>query len=244
MSTDIAVIEAGGYLALNHAGGEIGEIITELLGGQELTERDLPRVKIPTGGSTTWEIPGPGGMEPAKELSGILVHFKFVRAYWPSTAATGTPPACHAEGPELVAVGVGEPGGACKTCPYNEYGSEPKQKRGKACKERELWFMLQPSTFLPLVVSLSPMSLQAAGAYRKTTLAGIGVRTTSVVTAITLEADTNPEGEKFARAVPRMAGMLDPQEAEKAREYAIQFRPAFDAAAQAIASEPDTAAAA
>lgn len=236
-STDLTVQTAGSYLALNHGGEEAKEIITELLGGQDLTERDLPRVKMPSGGSTTWEVPSLGGTEPAKELTGILVHFKFVRGYWPAEERTGTPPTCSAEGPERTAVGTGDPGGPCITCPYNAYGSDPKAGRGKACKERELWFLLQPESFLPLVVALSPMSLRAAADYRIKTLGAAMMRPTNVVTGIKLEADKNPEGDAFARAVPRVVARLEPEEAQAAREYAMQFRPDFDRAAEAMAAE-------
>lgn len=236
-STDITIAEPGGYVALTHDTTEVAEILAENLGGEQLTERDLLRVKIPTGGSVTWEIPGPAGVTPSKELTGILVHFKFVRGYWPEDSKTGSPPACHAEGPDTTAIGIGDPGGPCKTCRYHEFGSEPKNGRGRACKDRELWFMLQPGTFLPVVVSMSPMSLKAAGEYRKGALGAAGIRTTSVITAITLEADTNDEGDKFARAVPRLAEMLSPEEAEAARKYAVQFRPMFDAAARQMATE-------
>lgn len=236
-STELATIEPGGFVALTTEGADVKEIIDELLGGEALSERDLPKVKIPSGGATTWEVPGPMGLEPAKELRGILVHFKHVRGYWPDEQATGTPPACHSQGPDHSAIGIGTPGGECKTCPLAQFGSDPKNGRGQACSKRELWFLLQEGTYLPLVLSMSPASLQNAGAYRKTTLANAGIRMTSVVTALTLEADTSPDGDKYARVVPKIGGRLTPEEAKAAQEYAASFRPSFDAAASAMAAE-------
>lgn len=242
-TTDIAVIDKGGYLALNHDTEEVIEIVEENLGGQLLSARDLLRVKMPSGGSTTWEVPGPAGPQPTKDLQGILIHFKFVRGYWVPGATKGVPPSCSAEGPEQLAVGIGTPGGACKTCPFNVFGSEVKDNgkpgRGKACKERELWFLLQPSMLLPIALSLSPMSLKAAREYRTGTLGSSGIRTHSVVTSITLKANSNPDGDDYAQIVPTMVGALDPEEAAATKEYAARLKPMLDAVATTIAAEGD-----
>ncbi|MEJ7788022.1 MAG: hypothetical protein WKF96_24750 [Solirubrobacteraceae bacterium] len=233
-TTDIAVIKPGAFLALNHAGAETREIIEELCGGQELTERHLPRAKNPSGGATQWQIPGPGGVESVGEIAGILVAFKFIRALWREKDDNGKkialgsePPRCSSTGPDTRAIGIGEPGGPCKTCPLNAFGSSANG-RGKACKERELWFMLRDHSFMPLVVQMPTMSLGATQEYRMSTLGSIGVRATSVVTQVTLTPGSNDEGD-YAIAVPRMVGMLDPDEAARAREYGQQFTTAFDA---------------
>lgn len=233
-STELAPIKPGGFVALNHAGAETREIIEELCGGQELTERHLPRAKNPSGGATQWQIPGPAGLESVGEITGILVAFKFVRARWRDKDENGMkvalgaePPRCSSVGPESRAVGTGDPGGPCRTCPLSVFGSA-ENGRGKECKEREVWFMLREGSFMPLVVQMPAMSLGAVQEYRMGTLASIGVRATSVMTSINLAPESNSEGD-FAVAVPRMVGMLDPDEAAQAREYGAQFSTAFDA---------------
>ena len=56
-TTAIAVPDPPGrYLALNHDASEIEAIIADNLGGQELTEFDLPRIKVPTSGGRTWVL--------------------------------------------------------------------------------------------------------------------------------------------------------------------------------------------
>ncbi len=239
MSTELATIPVGSYVALNSSAAEAREIIEELLDGVPLSARDLPVIKIPSGGKTDWEIPGPTGSTYAKEIHGVLLHFERTHQYWENPEPDGSPPQCRSVGPDHRAIGEGDPGGPCKTCPLNIMGSSEKGE-GKACTERELWFLLMEGGILPYVVSLSPTSLTNASQYRRTTLAGLAIRPTSCVTSLTLIADTNNAGQKFARAVPAMAAMLEPAEAQQAREYAVQFRPDFEAATEALSNEEPT----
>lgn len=237
MSTDLAIVEPGGYLALQHQLDEIKEIIADNLGGDELTEFDLPRVKVPSGGSTIWEIPSLTGTEGEKVLSGVVVHFKLTRAYWDPDADTGTPPQCRSNDGRI---GVGDPGGDCKTCPLAQYGTAVDDKGqpapGQACNAKEIWFMLRPGSFLPLVVALPATSLKAAKAHR-TVLAGAGIKLPAVVTEITLKATKNAKGDSYAIIEPKVGGMLSPEEAQRAAEYAAALRPIFDAAAEQMAGE-------
>lgn len=244
-SKELAVIPAGGYLALNHPPEEMAElldVLAENLGGESLTARDLPRIGIPTGGGTSWEIPtGGGDIEPAKALRGIIVHFERTHSYWPPKQDAGTPPICSSVGPANKAIGVGDPGGPCKTCPHNQFGTkvrdDGREAGGKACTERENWFLLLDDRPLPIVLSLSPASLKAATDYRVKQLGSVGKRVSSVVTEITLATDTNATGEKYSYIVPKVAGNLNPNEAQLAREYALALRPVFAAAADALAAE-------
>jgi hypothetical protein len=244
-SKELAVIPAGGYLALNHAPEEMAElldVLAENLGGESLTARDLPRIGIPSGGGVSWEIPtSDGDIEPAKALRGIIIHFERTHSYWPPSQESGTPPVCSSVGSANTAVGTGDPGGACKTCPYNQFRSkvrdDGREAGGKACTERENWFLLLDDRPLPIVLSLAPTSLRAATDYRVKQLGSIGKRLSSVVTEITLANDTNATGEKYSYIVPKVAGNLSPEEAARARSYAVALRPVFAAAADALAAE-------
>ncbi len=244
-STDVAVYQAGGFLALNHSTAEMGEMLTVLkenLGGETLSSFDLPRLGIPSGGGISWEIPGADGdVEPSKTLTGIIVYFERTHSYWPHTQASGTPPACSSVGPAFKAAGVGDPGGPCATCPHNVFGTKIRQDGrsapGKACTERENWFLMVPDRPLPIVVSLSPASLGHAKDYRVKTLGSVGKHYSSVVTSITLANDTNDTGDKYSYIVPKVAGNLSPDEAAKARAYADALRPVFAATVAAVAAE-------
>src|SRR3954452_5608019 len=58
------------------------EIVRENLRGEEISEFDLARVRMPAGGATNWEIPVLGGTEGSKAIEGLLVFSKFTRSYW------------------------------------------------------------------------------------------------------------------------------------------------------------------
>jgi hypothetical protein len=234
MSTQITTVDKGKYLVFNHSPAELQAVLDANLGGTELTERNLPRVKLPTGGNTTWQIPGPFGVEASDELTGVLVFFKRTRAYWPTKKITGEPPACMS--PDNIR-GIGTPGGACRTCPMNSWGSDVGGGNGKACKEREVWFLLRDNGFLPLVLSLSPASLGAAEQYR-IGLASGGVPLEAVQTTVALKSESGPEGP-YAVAVPKFSGQLDPEERTRAAQYAASMRPLFEAAAASMATETD-----
>ena len=240
-STALATIEPGGYLALNHEPAEIEAIIADNLGTDEVDEFDLPRIKVPSGGGRTWEIPTLTGVEAAPVLDGIVVAFKTTRAYWPEDADSGTPPACKSNDG---IIGEGDPGGACKTCPFAQYGTALDDKGnpapGQACNAKEIWFMLRPGSFLPVAVALPATSLKPAKAYRVGTLGSAGMRLSSVVTHVTLEQSKNAKGDLYSRAVPVVGGRLSPEEAAAAQAYAARFRPLFDRAAEAMTADADT----
>ena len=239
-TTEIATIDKGAYLALNHDFAEVTGVIADNLGGEQLTERDLLRVQMPAGGGTTWEVPVGGELTPMQEITGVLVHFKLTRAYWPQDAEQGSPPACSAVGPEHIAVGIGDPGGACASCPMHQWGTRVDDKgelgKGRACQDRELWFLLLEGSFLPLVVSLPPTSLDAASKYRKGALASTGTHYTSVVTGLALEKVSNGSNH-YSVVKIRQVGRLDPEEAARAKAYADGLRPMLEVAAQAMATE-------
>ena len=59
-ATAVAKIEnmpnVGNY-AIVQAGSNAAEVIKENLGGREMSAFDLDRIKFPSGGNITWEIP-------------------------------------------------------------------------------------------------------------------------------------------------------------------------------------------
>lgn len=239
-STALSTIDAGKFIALNHA-PEIAEIIEENLGGAEIQPNDLPRVKIPAGGATTWQIDTPEGPVSTPTLAGVLVKFQNIRGYWKSRKVTGSPPDCSSQD---MRVGVGDPGGACKTCPLAQFGSAPPadgedESRGQACKQRELWFLLREGDLLPLVVSLPPTSLKAARQYR-TNLTSANTRLTQVITELTLEARSGPEGP-YSVVVPKLSARLTDEYAVLAREYAKQMREMLTSVAADVAATGEDA---
>ena len=81
------------------------------------------KITIPTGGVTMFQLPeeDEDGNAMAKEVTGVILYNHPAFAYY-SQKYTGesVPPECSSfDG----VTGNGEPGGACATCPYNQYGS-------------------------------------------------------------------------------------------------------------------------
>lgn len=222
-STALATVPPGGFLALNHKPDDVQAVVQANLGGQEISPFDLPRIKIPGSGGTTWEVPSLEGTVPAKEISGIVVHFKLVRGYWPGEFKGSEPPQCSSDDNR---VGVGDPGGECASCPLAQFGTD-KAGRGQACKQMEQWFLLMPDQLLPVVLSLPPQSLAPAKKYRLNLASGM-LRVDQVITTLTLDTDTNPDGVKYAFAVPKLGGRLDPDEAARALDYAAMLGPILE----------------
>jgi len=224
--TDIATIDGASYLALNRSSDDLRAIIRDNLAGDVVGEFDLPRLKVPSGGGSHFEVPSLTGIKAEAEVSGIVVFVRQGRAYWESDDATGEPPNCVSRDN---IVGVGDPGGDCASCPFSQFESDPKNGRGQACKQQAMWFLLLEESFLPIVLTLPPTSLKAGKSYMLA-LANAGVRASTVVTTIGLEQDKSAGGDKFSRIVPKLGARLDPGAAERAAQYADAMRPTFEAA--------------
>ena len=54
--------------------------------------------------------------------------------------------------------GHGDPGGACATCILNQFGSSATG-RGKACKNMRILYLLRSGEYMPLQLTLSPISI-------------------------------------------------------------------------------------
>src|SRR5690606_3431853 len=220
-----AVVDAN-YAVMELPAAELAEIIAANLGGEGITQFDLDRVRIPAGGSTTWSIPTLDGEEETRVLEGIIIHFTTPRAYWKTPfdeSGGGTPPDCSSEDG---IVGVGNPGGDCSTCPLSKFGTA-KNRRGQACKQMRLLFMLREDSLLPIVVVLPPMSLRPARQYFLR-LASQRQAFYSVITRIELERDRNQDGIPYSRAKFSVGGYLPPEKADFVKRLSERMRPIFE----------------
>lgn len=222
---------AGGLLpaALTDGFGSIAQIMRDNLGGEQLTPFDLERVKVPAGGGMYWSIATPEKPNgaPVDEFSGVIVYQRLGRQYWSVSmedGGGGTPPDCSSEDG---VTGSGNPGGSCHECPMAQWGSAPKGGRGQACKTARLLFVVSPDSFLPRVVVVPPSSLQGVKKYM-TRLASLGRPYWSVVTRFRLERATNAQNIAYARIVPELGQVIDPELVARVREYAAELRPVFE----------------
>lgn len=211
------------YAAVQMDPAELMSVISENLGQEEISEWDLERVKMPSGGGSVWEVPTLEGTDTAKELVGVMIHVKTSRGYWPEKYSGGDdPPQCSSPDGEI---GFGDPGGACDACPLNAWGSA-EDGEGKACKEMRQIFLLTAEDLLPMVVTLPPTSLKNARKYLLG-LSSKGKRYSAVVTKIGLEKERNEVAE-FSTATFTLGGVLEGDEAERVRSYADALKPSFD----------------
>src|SRR5574340_1260467 len=80
----LAVLSGGGSKALMQTVKELG-----------ITQFDLQRIKIPTGGGSNWEIHTTEGAKMLPEIKCVIVGVKSgEKAWWQSETVSGEPPSC------------------------------------------------------------------------------------------------------------------------------------------------------
>lgn len=207
MKKETEITEANGYAALANQ-DELNTILEEDCDGLEFS---LDKIKIPAGGGTAFEVPSDeeGESDMVKEITGVILYNYAVNSYYLEKYTGGSnPPDC---GSFDGRVGYGNPGGDCKSCPYNRFGSG--DGKSKACKNRRMLYILQENELFPVVLSLPPGSVGSYSNYVKR-LISKGLRPSGVVTRITLKKSTSGEGINFSQAVFKNERVLAVSEKE------------------------------
>lgn len=196
----------------------IAQAMGEEMEGLPMT---FTRVKIPTGGGLAFEIPGDDADNPemAKEIIGVIVVHHPINAYWSDKYSGGNnPPDCSSMDGK---VGVGTPGGNCKTCPYNQFGSDGA---GKACKNMHRIYILRSGEAFPLLLTLPPTSIKNFGDYVLKRVIFKGYRTYEVITKITLKRAQNSTGISYSQAQFSLVAPLGTEEKEFMRRYSENIK--------------------
>lgn len=94
-----------------------------------------------------------------KELRVVVVFSHKARGFWEE--GNKVPVCTSMDG----RTGQGDPGGACATCPLNQFGSDPKGGNGKACKEMRRLYFVREEDGLPSLLTLPPTSIGAWDQY-------------------------------------------------------------------------------
>ena len=227
---ETTALATGGFAALANADA-LGNV-SEDLAGLELT---FDRIKIPSGGSTAFEIPDGDGddMTMVMEITGVILLHHPAYAYYTEKYAGGSnPPDC---GSFDGITGNGNPGGSCASCPYNQFGSGEGQS--KACKNRRMVYILMEGELFPMVLSLPTGSLKEFTKYLKRQLSK-GRKLNQIVTKISLKKATSGSGIAFSQAVFTFDRVLNADEktamaqmTESVKAYAANLTTAdFDSA--------------
>lgn len=200
---------------------EIMEALSENLGGEGLNVWDLDRVKIPSGGVTTWSVPtleSPDG-EDRKELLGVPVFWKYSRVYYEHEMGEGEsgPPQCKSNDGKI---GVGNPGVACATCPLSQWIDEQRPP----CKQQVEVFLLTEDSMMPMAVVLAPASIKPWKDYVK----AIGLRGIPYYGAqlsLTLTKEKNPAGIAYSKVKPQFKARLPKEVATKLKGFKQALEP-------------------
>ncbi len=210
----------------------VAALMDATAGDEPLSANDLPLVKMPASGSQIWEVPSADGIEPVKEISGILLHHQSTRSYWIETVEDGgdsnSPPDCASDDGNTGVPNTTDKvayGGACEECPMSQWGSSanPKSPNGNACKQMKNVFLLQEGKVLPLLVRIPPSSLRTLRQYL-ILLASEDKRPWDVVTTLSLEKAQNATGQVYSHLVVS-ASALKPN--DKIGAFRNQMLPAL-----------------
>lgn len=85
---ELAVVSRDKFVALRDDSDIAEAMAANIAVGEKIDESVLTRVPTPTGGGTTWVIPGVAGEESAQEIRGILVHHCRRGVLWPASTLT------------------------------------------------------------------------------------------------------------------------------------------------------------
>ena len=183
----------------------------------------LDRIRFAAGGTTILEVPGDGDEpEMVKTLSCVILHQHPAFAYYTDKYQGGNnPPDCGSfDGVN----GQGNPGGNCKTCPYNKFGSG--EGNAKSCKNRRMLYLLLPGQVLPMILNLPTGSLSEFANYLKHQISK-GRRLNHIVTGISVKKASSKTGIDFSQAKFSFERMLNADECaiadamtEQVKEYA------------------------
>ena len=179
------------------------------------------RIKIPSAGSTVFELPGEEDGEPEnlKEFTGVILYHHPLFAYYRDKYAGGNePPDC---GSFDGITGEGDPGGACAKCRYNQFGSG--EGGGKACKNRRRIYILREGEVFPLLLSLPTGSLREFTRYIQRLLSH-GKKSLSVITRFSLKKTVNAGGIAYSQAQFRVDRVLTEQEQNVVTPLADQVK--------------------
>ena len=193
---------------------------SEILSDYEGMEFKLDKIKFPAAGVTVFEIPDSDGeLQTVKDFSGVILFQHQVNGYYQEAYTGGNnPPDCSSFDGRY---GTGNPGGECRICPFNQYGSG--QNQGKACKNRRWIYILRENEVLPIMLSIPPASLGAFNQYMKRLLCK-RLRFSQVVTKLSLSKATNKGGVPYSQLVLKMERLLTNEENAAIAELSAQMQ--------------------
>lgn len=219
---EVSIAQTFGVMMMDQA--DILQAVQENLAGSELGTFSLDRIKVPSGGGTTWEVPTLDGIAEMKVVTGVVIFHQLQRSYWSQELEAGqsVPPDCTSVD---AVIGVGDPGGECAKCPLAKFGTATKNgkpAKGQACKQMRILWMIRPDSFMPVIISVPPTSLRPFQDYLMR-LAGEGMPISTVLTNLKLIKREGPPA--YAEIVPGFGGKLPASESSRLRQLSDALAP-------------------
>lgn len=201
---------------------EVREVFEANLGAHGMSARRMDVIKVPTGGGQSWTIQSIDGEIMIKEMRGIVLAWSpgqtYYRTAYSERGKARTPPDCVSRDGTF---GKGDPGGACRRCPLNEWGSDPKGGRGKACKEIIRLIFLRADQILPELITIPPTSIKNVQQYFWRLSSSL-IPYWTLVTTLRLEKTSNMDGIDYARVIIGAGPRFNPAEKAALAPYQEQ----------------------
>ena len=192
-------------------------ITLEDLEDEELSVFDMPLIHVGMGGTKAW-ITQRGAEIVDADLSGVILAHKTNRVYYPGAYKGGNElPQCSSVDGRT---GIGNPGGECKPCEKNEFGSRKGDEAGKACAEKRMLYLLQEGHVIPIIVQVSAGSLKSFRSYLYSMVNHGGIK--RFITNLGIEEGQGSHGS-FDRITFERGQKLDDTSYKRIREYSDEL---------------------
>lgn len=224
MSQELVVLND--YAVAQMDAMDLQEVLAENLEGEAIRPQDLDKIKIPSGGGLSWEVPDiEEGVVPKRSIKGVIIYKHNHNNYYAAEYdGGGEPPDCYSN--DCIS-GIGNPGGSCANCPLNAWGSA-KKGNGKACSNKTMLFLLMPDSLLPVSVDLPPTSAAIVRTFFLK-LSSKALKYSDIVVDLSLEKKKGA-GPDYSALVIKMDSKLNPEEKAKIAGYRESIVPSLKSA--------------
>ena len=228
-NTALATQQGGAELATFNLPVLTPEIQESMAAEMEGIVLKFDRIKIPSGGGLTFELPNEDDPEaPLTEraVKGIILVHHPINAYWAAEySGEKNPPDCSSmDGRTGVTRETGEMK-PCVACPKNQWGTDPKGSGGKACKNMRRVYILREGYMFPFLLTLPPTSLENFNEYLSKRIVQKGLRSFEALSVVSLKKDKNKGGIEYSKAIWQKPEVLDEQTRKMAKAYAESIKP-------------------
>ena len=183
-------------------------IIFQDLNGMDIS---FERLKVPSGGGLSLELPGLNAEEPEqfKEVEAVILHHHPLQTYYEQeyTGANNPPDCSSLDG----ITGTSTPGGSCKSCMLNRFGTG--KNGSKACKNRRRLFILRRGELFPILFELPTTSIRDFSTYVRN-LISRRKHASGVITKLSLKKAQNSSGIVYSQVTFSYVRDLTPDECE------------------------------